>query len=104
MLQPGEGPTHYCYGAPAPGVPVWNPRCLPLFLVRNPFSFGVTVSEAPPPPPPFCMCWCLIMLPKSAFVGCLLCPFCLQWSSGAEMGTLGAVATIRKKVYGAETF
>ena len=25
LLQRVEGPTHYCYGATTPGVPVWNP-------------------------------------------------------------------------------
>ena len=54
MLQPGEGPTHYCYGATTAGMTVWNPRCLPLFLVRNTFAFGVTVSEGRAPSPLLC--------------------------------------------------
>ena len=50
MLQPGEGPTHHCCGATAPGVPVWNPAafhfswCVTLFL-----SGTRSVKGAPAP-------------------------------------------------------
>ena len=49
MLQPGEGPTHYCYGATALGVLVWNPVAFHFSWCVTPFLSGSrSVKGAPP--------------------------------------------------------
>ena len=65
MLQRVEGPTHYCYGATAPGVLPWKPAAFHFSWCVTPFLPGTRSVQGTPT-----LTRVLVMLPLSVYKWC----------------------------------